>query len=197
MMNITSYILRQPPGSEIILHAGCDGRTHQLHASLLVQCLLLPWTNVSPAVPKHQTKWTGLNLIARFKNRHCGQRTRTHCDIRKLVHRSVRMNSEERRTGAIDSANDKCSADVSLIPVYTPSEKSSHRNSERHKQWNNKFPQLLDVVNLKRYCASIVTAVATRHSRPVFNRWSVKFELIISGKWNIEISSKSAWTFQK
>jgi hypothetical protein len=33
---------------------------------------------------------------------------------------------------------------------------------------------------LKRYCASIVTAVVTRHSRPVFRRCRVKFELIIS-----------------
>ncbi len=38
--------------------------------------------------------------------------------------------------------------------------------------------------NLKRYCPSIVTAVLTRHSRPVLRRCRVKFELIISASEN-------------
>jgi hypothetical protein len=56
-------------------------------------------------------------LVASFKDGHGSQTTTTHGDIGKLVGGTVGVDSEEMRTGRVDSSEDEMGTDLALVPV--------------------------------------------------------------------------------
>lgn len=58
-------------------------------------------------------------LVARLKNGHGSERTGAHRHVRKLIRRTVSVDSEEMRAGRVDTSEDKVGTDVSLVSVLS------------------------------------------------------------------------------